>query len=175
MNSINQIQDPVSRNKALYLAQSAQAKPETPQGKPIPAVNRPPCVWPYADDAQPQGKPAQPRKPDGASHSALPWELDATDWPLIINDNGDSCVALVESKEYNGRDYSCQSETALANAKLIVASVNHVDKLADALRAVVYTWENDFKGQQTGYEGTPLETDYKQAKAALAEYERSKQ
>lgn len=39
--------------------------------------------------------------------------------------------------------------------------------MVEALRAVVDTWERSFKGQETGYEGTELEDNYKKAKAAL--------
>jgi hypothetical protein len=41
------------------------------------------------------------------------------------------------------------------------------DELLAACKSVVYTWEKDFKGMDTGYEGTPLELDYKQCKAAI--------
>ena len=53
----------------------------------------------------------------------------------------------------------------------LIEAKAHAQRLAEALKAVVYTWETDFKGMDTGYDGTPLEADYHQAKEALKQWE----
>jgi hypothetical protein len=45
------------------------------------------------------------------------------------------------------------------------------DEALAACKEVVFTWECGFENMDTGFEGTPLEADYKQCKAAIKHIE----
>ncbi len=67
-----------------------------------------------------------PNKAQGqAAHSPLPWSVDCTS---NMSDESHSIYCIA--------DDTWLFSTSEANAKLIVASVNHAEKLAEALRKV---------------------------------------
>jgi len=73
-----------------------------------------------------------------------------------------SLTRCLKPKERGGAGYfspvACDYFTRLAAG---------APKMAEALRLVVRMWDDSFKGQETGYEGTELEDVCEQARAAL--------
>lgn len=75
--------------------------------------------------------------------TALPWTLDASDFPLIINspddgtDDGPNCICIVhEYSDAGGRRFAFTTEVAAANAAYIVTACNAFPDLVRVLRAV---------------------------------------
>lgn len=101
------------------------------------------------------------RTPNKAQHSRLPWLVGQSIGIIYDADKAEVC----ESSPMSDRQ-------AEANARLIVASVNHADKLAEALREIRQLNRNRGKGKPIARACNRMD---EVAEAALAEWEEAKQ
>ena len=77
--------------------------------------------------------------PNKAQHSPLPWEVNGPFGP--VPNQGDMEIASIEDRiAIIPRGYANDFERRKADAKLIVRSVNHADKLAEAARTLVTSY-----------------------------------
>jgi len=96
-----------------------------------------------------------------AQHSPLPWQVDFAIEATF--DDGGRMETVIEIMTDDHGDTPCYA-TSLENAKLIIASVNHADKLAEALNDCMFALSSRKFSSKA----------YDKANAALAAYEAAK-
>jgi hypothetical protein len=98
---------------------------------------------------------------------------------LLIEIGDNARFFFMSTKQNQAAETTAHSSLHLMNAdelgaghldcaETIRAVTAQRDELLAACESVVDTWERDFKGMETGYENTPLESDYKLCKSAIA-------
>jgi hypothetical protein len=111
-------------------------------------------------------------QPQG-QHSPLPWNIIFTGYSnkLLLQSSGKPGTRNIGEIYKRQSSMGVNDDTADANAQLIVASVNHAQALAEALRDVMSEMESRFDYESATHEE---ETAFLKAREALAKWEGAK-